>query len=197
MKRLFFILGMLLASPAFGQGSEDNRRDTQQCLDLAGKSVPCELSDIWLRPQVTSPGKASQPNDPAQVVTLSPNSGASQPYPAGAVALTETATGTTGGTTATFPALAGKTNWLCGFSVSPGAASSAITITITTTGLTNNFSLSVGAPVAAAGTTASIVTVPITPCVPASAANTAITVVAGSLSTGGVNQAVNAWGFRQ
>ena len=68
---------------------------------------------------------------------------------------------------------------------------------MTTTGLSPNYTWNVGAPVTAATTTGTILNVPFTPCVQASAANTAITVAAGALSTNGVNQDVNIWGFRK
>lgn len=109
--------------------------------------------------------------------------------------LTESATGTTAGATATFPAVAARTNYLCGISVAPGSATTAITINVTTTGLTNNYTWSVGAPATAVGVTGAVLTVPINPCMPASAVNTAITVAAGALGTAGVNQDVNAWGY--
>jgi hypothetical protein len=205
VKRLLasFALAALLAGAANAQqaqfrtgiGNTTAPGVTLMCLNAAGLAVPLALCDQW--PGVSQPLLGATPEQRGQVVTISPNSGAPNPYPVGSVPLTETATGTTGGTTATFPAIAGKTNWLCGFSVSPGSATAAITITVTTTGLTNNFTLNVGAPVTAAGTTGTPLVHPITPCVPASATNTAITVVAGALGSGGVGQDVNAWGYRQ
>jgi hypothetical protein len=113
--------------------------------------------------------------------------------------VTGTATGTTAGATATLTASAttGQFTYLCGYRVSPGSATAAITITITTTGLTNNLTDTVGAPVTAAGTTGAIVPATFTPCLKGTPANTNITVVAGALGTGGVNQAVNAWGYTQ
>lgn len=203
MKRGIVLLALLLAaSPAAAQtrpgaGANPPQYPVQrQCIDSTGRAALCQFTDIPT-PDVAPAFTGAAAEKKALVVSASPNSGGFGQYPSGATPLTETATATTGGATATFPAITGRTNYLCGFTVSPGSASTAITITITTTGLTNNFSLSVGAPVTAVGTTGSIVTVPINPCVPASAANTAITVVAGALSTGGVGQAVNAWGFRQ
>jgi hypothetical protein len=113
--------------------------------------------------------------------------------------VTGSATGTTAGATATLAASAttGQFGYLCGYRVSPGSATAAATITITTTGLTNNLTDTVGAPVTAAGTTGAIVPATFTPCLKAATANTNITVVAGALGAGGVNQAVNAWGYTQ
>jgi hypothetical protein len=118
-------------------------------------------------------------------------------YPEGAIPLTAAATGTTAGATATLPAAPGRINYLCGLSVTPGSATTAIVITITTTGFTNNFTWSVGAPATAAGVTGAPLTVPFNPCVQASGANVAITVVAGALGAGGAGQDVNAWGYQR
>jgi hypothetical protein len=203
MRRLAYLaLGLVAAlggaTLALAQGHQPYQPQypmQYNCITQNGTAVQCQLSDIPA-PDVTKPNTAPTPEKKAQVVAASPNSGGFLPYPSGATPLIETATGTTAGTTATFPATPGRTNYICGFTVSPGSAATAITITITTTGLTANMSLSVGAPVTAVGTTGTIITVPISPCVPASASNTAITVVAGALGTSGVGQAVNAWGFR-
>lgn len=118
-------------------------------------------------------------------------------YPLGATPIEVSATGAAAGTTATLAGAAAKFTYLCGYSVSPGSATAAITISVTTTGLTNNFTEFVGAPVTAAGTTGLAFTRTFSPCVQASAAATGIAVVAGALGTGGTNQAVNAWGFQQ
>lgn len=118
-------------------------------------------------------------------------------YPPGATPVVASATGTTAGATATLPAAAGKFTYICGFSVAPGSATTAITINITVTGPSSTFTESVGAPATAVGVTGAVVTNPFTPCVPASAVNTAIAVAAGALGTAGVNQDVNAWGYQQ
>lgn len=120
-------------------------------------------------------------------------------YPPGATPFFQSATGTTAGTTATAAGVAGQFTYLTGWAVSPGAATGAITITITSTGLgSNNINLSVGAPVAAAGTTANIQQAPqIGPGLRSTAVNTAISLTAGALGAGGVNQAVNIWGYYQ
>lgn len=118
-------------------------------------------------------------------------------FPIGAVPITAGATGTTAGATATLPAAVGKDTFICGLSVASGSATTAITINVTTTGFTNNFTWSVGAPVTAVGVTGSVLTVTFAPCMPANTPNTAITVVAGPLGAGGVGQDVNAWGFQR
>jgi hypothetical protein len=113
--------------------------------------------------------------------------------------VTGTATGTTAGTTATLTASAttGQFTYLCGYDVSPGSATAAITITITTTGLANNLTDTVGAPVTAAGTTGTLPPRTFWPCLKGTPANTNITVSAGALGAGGTGQAVNAWGYTQ
>jgi hypothetical protein len=112
------------------------------------------------------------------------------------VAVTAEATGTTAAVPATIPADVGYTAYLCGFSVSPGSATTAITINVVVTGLINGtMTWAVGAPVTAAGVTGAVLTVPFTPCMPASAINSAITVTSGALGTSGINNDVNAWGY--
>lgn len=119
-------------------------------------------------------------------------------YPGGSTPVTAEATGTTAAVAASLPAVAGKTNYLCGVLVSPGSAATAITLQETITGLiTGTLTWAVGAPVTAVGTTGALSIVPFTPCVPASAVNTAITVTSGALGTSGINNDVNAWGFVQ
>jgi hypothetical protein len=107
------------------------------------------------------------------------------------------ATGTTAGATATLAAAVGKVTYICGFSVAPGSAATAITINVTVTGPASTFTYSVGAPVTAVGTTGAILTQTFNPCISASAPNTGIAVAAGALGTAGVNQDVNAWGFQR
>lgn len=106
------------------------------------------------------------------------------------------ATGTTAGATATLPAAAGKLTYICGFSASAGSAATAITISITLTALAT-FVYTVGAPVTAVGTTGNTVSQTFTPCLPASAVNTTITVAAGALGASGVGQTVNAYGYQR
>jgi hypothetical protein len=123
--------------------------------------------------------------------------GFAQPFPRqNAVIVSNAATGTTGAVVATLPAAAGKITYICGFSVSPGSAATAITITVVVVA-NSTFTWAVGAPVTAVGTTAAPLTVPFTPCVPASGTNTTITVTSGALGTSGINNDVQAWGYQQ
>ena len=119
--------------------------------------------------------------------------------PSGAIRtnISASATGTTAAVAATLAGVAAKTTFICGFSVSPGSATTAITITIVITGITNTFTWAVGAPVTAVGVTGSIVKESFNPCVPASAVNTGIVVTSGALGAGGINNDVQAWGYQQ
>jgi hypothetical protein len=113
-----------------------------------------------------------------------------------AVLVTNSATGTTGAVVATLPAAAGKITYICGFSVSPGSAATAITIQVVVVA-NSTFTWAVGAPVTAVGTTGATFTQTFLPCIPASGTNTAITVTSGALGTSGINNDVNAWGYQQ
>jgi hypothetical protein len=122
------------------------------------------------------------------------------PYPytpaGGAAPVQASATGTTGAVAATLPAYAGKFTYLCGLSVSPGSATTAITITVVVTGVPKTLTWAVGAPVTAVGVTGAILTQTFSPCIPSSAVNTGVVVTSGALGTGGINNDVNVWGFQ-
>ena len=107
--------------------------------------------------------------------------------------ITSSNTGTTLATGTSLAAVQGKTTYICGWSVSAdatGATETALTVTGTVTG-TMNYRMSVAA--LANGTAQTSQTY--TPCIPASAPNTAISVNAGAAGAGG-NEAVSAWGFQ-
>jgi hypothetical protein len=112
------------------------------------------------------------------------------------VPVSNSATGTTGAVVATLPAAAGRTTFICGFSVSPGSAATAITIQVVMVA-NSTFTWAVGAPVTAVGTTGTIFTQNFNPCIPASGSNTTITVTSGALGTAGINNDVNAYGYQQ
>jgi hypothetical protein len=113
------------------------------------------------------------------------------PTIAGAVAaIAAVGTGTTGAVTATLAGVVGRVNYLCGFDISATGGSATIS-PISVTGLlggtfTYQGISAGGAPFQHA----------FNPCVPASAANTAIAV---STTANGTATAVNvnAWGFQQ
>jgi hypothetical protein len=127
-----------------------------------------------------------------------PNPGASGPatgtgYPAGAIAVAASATGTTAATTATLPALTGRLTYICGFTIgSTATAAAAGNATVTNTvGGTLNYEMGTGLSPAVV-----LTNVVYTPCVPASAQNTAIAVVSAAPGTGGVIS-VTASGYQQ
>ena len=114
------------------------------------------------------------------------------PYPATAVPITASATGTTGATTATLTNVSGYTTYICGYSVRANATA-ATTVLDTVTGvITATLSSYLWvAPVASGlGMDEQI----FSPCIPASAVSTSIAVVSGAPGTGGL-VSVKAWGY--
>lgn len=94
-------------------------------------------------------------------------------YPAGAVAVTASANGTTAAV-ATLPASPARTTYICGFQSTTGSATTAGTVVVTgTLGGSLNYTLNGNAPLI----------VPLSPCVPATGVNTTI-VVTGAYTTG-------------
>lgn len=115
------------------------------------------------------------------------------PYPVGAVPITASATGTTAATTATLAGAAGKTTYVCGYSIRANATANT-NVTNTLTGVisgTMSSAMWVPANTAGLGVDEQI----FSPCIPASATNTAIAAVSGAPGTGGV-VTVKAWGFQ-
>lgn len=114
------------------------------------------------------------------------------PYPTGATPITSSATGTTAATVATLAGTSGKTTYLSGFTISADATSAlagAATVAGTISG-SLNYIQSVGS-----ATSAQLLTQSFNPAIPASAANTAITVTSAAAGIGG-NTAVTAWGYQ-
>lgn len=112
-------------------------------------------------------------------------------YPSGATAITGNGAGTTGAVVGTLAAAAAKTTYICGFSVDAIGGTAAVG-PITVAGLLGS-SMVFQLTSSATGVSRSLV---MTPCVPASATNTAITITTtadGTAST--VN--VNSWGYQQ
>lgn len=108
---------------------------------------------------------------------------------------TASATGTTGATTATLAASAGKTTYICGFSVASEATSGG-------TGQGTVTGIITGTMTFQHNTTTATVSIGKTDwnfgnyCMPASGTNTTIAVAAPAAGSGG-NETVNAWGFQQ
>lgn len=112
--------------------------------------------------------------------------------PAGATSITNSATGAAAAATATLPAAAGKTTYICGYmigSTATAAAAGNATITGTISG-TLNIEMGTGVSPAVVTTQQTF-----TPCIPASAVNTSIAVNTANPGAGGVISAL-AWGFQ-
>lgn len=200
MKRLLLGLALLaLAGPALAQqgptyptavGNTGAGGAVQLDVNSQGIAVPRGLSDNTAN---VIPGRrAATPGDRAQVVTLSPNSGAPRQYPADAIPITCNAAGTTGAVVGTCAAAQGKTTYLCSFDVQ-AIGGTAVVGPITVANLVGSSMVYQGSSSAAGGT---VVARTFTPCVPASAVNTAITITTTADGTAtAVN--VNAHGFQQ
>lgn len=149
------------------------------CLNSSNKAVPCSAAGVV-------PSPVTLPPYPANVTT-------------GVVATPVTANSgnvAAATATATLPAVAGKTTYICGFTItSAGSTAAAVvnpTVTNTMTGtLTFTYASVAGGTVA----NQSLI-VPFNPCIPANAVNTTIPVSLPSLGTGNTNTTVNAWGFQ-
>lgn len=118
----------------------------------------------------------------------------SGPYPAGATAITASATGTTGATTATLAGTSGKTTFICGYSIRANATAAA-TVTNTITGVITATLSSIMwvAPLASGiGVDEQI----FEPCIPASGTNQAIAIVSGAPGSGGTVSS-KGWGYQQ
>lgn len=142
-----------------------------------GLSSPCFRS--------TPTGSGCTPTSITSPLPVAPG-----PAPAGSTFITGNATGTTGAVVGTLAGVSAKTTYICGFSVSAiggTAAVGPITIAGTVTA-----SLVYQLASSASG---SQLTQSFSPCIPASATNTAITVTTTADGTASA-VAVNSWGFQ-
>jgi len=112
-------------------------------------------------------------------------------YSAGSTALTGNATGTTGAVVGTLTAAATKTAYICGFTVSAIGGTAAVG-PITVAGLIGS-SMVFQISSSAAGVNFSQT---FSPCIPASAVNTNITITTTADGTATAVD-VNSWGYRQ
>ena len=104
-------------------------------------------------------------------------------YPATAVPITASATGTTAATTATLTNVSGHTTYICWYSIRANATA-ATTVTDTITGVITG-TLSSALWVAPLASGLGVDEMIFTPCVPASAVSTSIAVVSGAPGSGG------------
>jgi hypothetical protein len=115
------------------------------------------------------------------------------------VPVTASATGSTAAITATLPAVAGKTTYICGLTFTGTNATAANTATSVTVTGTITGTLNFGFPTLAAAATvpnAPPLIVPFTPCIAASAINTPIVVNGPALGAGATLVTVTAWGLQ-
>jgi hypothetical protein len=113
-------------------------------------------------------------------------------YPAGAIAVGGNAAGTTGAVVGTLPAAIGYRTYICGFNVQAIGATAAVG-PITVAGITGSSQTYQGSNTTAGGQVASAT---FSPCIPASAINTAITITT-TASAGATAVDVNSWGYQQ
>lgn len=112
-------------------------------------------------------------------------------YPGSSSPITGNGAGTTGAVVGTLAGASGKTTYICGFSVDAVGGTAAIG-PITVAGLVTSsmvFQLTSSA-------TGVFRAVPFTPCIPASATNTAITITTTADGTASAVN-VNSWGYQQ
>lgn len=200
MKRLFYGLAALiaLAGPALAQNvtypSEQGTgarvpAHMNDCLDRRGVAVPCALADT--QPDILHRYQAARPEHRGMVVTVHPNSGAPSQYASNALPITGNSTGTTGAVVGTLAAAQGRRTWICGFNVSAIGGTAAVG-PITIAGLIGSSMVYQMASTASGNTVGQT----FTPCIPASADNTGITITTTADGTATAVD-VNSWGFQQ
>lgn len=184
MKRIVALaLGFaaISAANAFAQTNQNTAFPTQtpgvnaqgtvaMCLDWKGTAVPC--SGISPLPVRIYGGNEVRP------------------FPTGAVPITGNATGTTGAVVGTLPAQAGKITYICGFNVSAIGGTAAVG-PITIANLVGGSAIYQMASLASGNTVAQ----QFSPCIPANAYATTITITTTADGTA-TAVSVNSWGFQ-
>jgi hypothetical protein len=121
---------------------------------------------------------------------------ASQVYPRGATPVTAASGNVANASAAaTLAAVSGKTNYVTGFTITAGGSTGAALVSATLTGLLGGTATYTYATPAGATVGATPLTVKFGIPVPASAANTAITLTLPALGAGNTNAAVSIQGF--
>jgi hypothetical protein len=174
MRRLLATLLTLWTIPAAASDCWDNVGTTQ---------ADCGVINMYLNG--SSQAVAVAPSTPLPVIhtTLLPNA---------ATAISGNSTGTTGAVVGTLSGTSGKTTYLCQFDVQAIGGTAAVG-PITVAGLVGSSRVYQGSSSAAGGTVASA---SFNPCIPASAANTAITITTTADGTASAVD-VNSWGYQQ
>jgi hypothetical protein len=125
-------------------------------------------------------------------VRISSTSVQTSPVPVAITQISGNAAGTTGAVVGTLAAAANKTTFICGFNVQAIGGTAAVG-PITVAGLVGSSQVYQGSSSAAGGSVASVI---FTPCLPASAVNTAITTTTTADGTATAVD-VNSWGYQQ
>jgi hypothetical protein len=154
-------------------------------------------SNTWTTPGNQTVGGSVQlcPRASDNVAVPCNNTGAASAsggYPAGAVPITATATGTTGATNATLAGAAAKFTYICGYQISVNASGSTFGTGAITAIVTGNFGFNVAVPAAPA---VNVVSQTFTPCIPTATTNSAIVIGSPAAGAGGSNM-VYAWGYQ-
>lgn len=193
------VAALIATAPALAQTRQNeitaappNFPIQRQCINQAGQAVPCSFSDIPA-PDVAPPFTAPSADKRGMVVSISPNSGATGQYPSNAIPITGIGAGSTAAVVGTLAASPNRKTYICGFDVS-SVGGTAESSPIVIAGLVGG-SFTYQVPVNATGGQG-LVNRTFTPCIPASALNTAITVTT-TAAVGGTAVDVNAWGFQQ
>lgn len=189
LRALFVAAALILPAKAFAQQNTDTYFYTPggggvngsvgMCLNAQSKAVPCSAAGVQASP--TSFG----------------------PYPtnfttgAAATPITASSGNVAAATaTATLAAAAGKTTYICGFSITSAGSTAAAVVSPTITNVITGTMTFTYASVAGATLANQPLIVPFNPCVPANAANTTIPVALPSLGAGNTNATVSAWGYQ-
>lgn len=121
-----------------------------------------------------------------------PGQATSTGYPVGSTPLAVSVNASAAAATATLPASVGRITYICGFFIGSNATAATFTAATVTGVLGGTMSFMQGTATAPAVT---ILQQNFSPCIPASANNTALAVVSGSPGAGGFVY-VNAWGYQ-
>lgn len=181
--------------------ADTSQRATTECDSTYGFN--CRYIDAWGRASVIGavsdgyrfvgiapPFTQAIVSQPAQVMSISPNSGATNPYPAGALPVAGIGTGTTGAVVGTLAAMPNMRTYICEFDVSAIGGTAAVS-PITVAGLLGGtFTYQLAS--SAGGVTLNRT---FTPCIPASANNTAIVITTTADGTASAVD-VNAFGYQ-
>jgi hypothetical protein len=116
-------------------------------------------------------------------------------YPTNSTPVASSANGTTGAVIANLVGVAGKTTFICGFSMTSGGTTTAIALLATVAGVLGGpLEFAYVAP--AAGTQGRLFVTFAPTCIPASAQNTTIVITQPAAGVGTTQAAVAAWGYQ-